>query len=258
MDKHRHNDAARTLAKGTGVLKALAAGEQDGVALTDVARQTGLPHPTVHRLLRQLIVERLATQDPHSRRYLLGPLAFELGLAAGRRFDMRAVCRAAVDRLGHETGDTIYVVVRSGAEAVCVDAREASSPIRVATLRVGSRRPLGVGAGGLAILAALSATEREIVIAQVTATVNPRWNVSERSLRANLDRVHANGYALIRDRVTPGVSAIGQPILDGLGQVHAAVSVAAITARMSKSRVAMVTSHLERARREIEAGLARA
>jgi len=51
-----------------------------------------------------------------------------------------------------EVGDTVYLVVRSGMEAVCLERIEGPSPVRVLTLDSGSRRPLGLGAGGLAIL----------------------------------------------------------------------------------------------------------
>src|SRR5256885_14029580 len=73
------------------------------------------------------------------------------------------ICES-MDRLQAETQDTCYLTLRSGFDAVCLDRREGLSPIRVLTLDVGSRRPLGVGAAGLAILLRLSDGEAESLI----------------------------------------------------------------------------------------------
>lgn len=125
---------------------------------------TGLPHPTVLRLLRHLTGLGMVAWDPATKIYRLGTLTFELGLAAAEHCDIRGLCGDSLDRLQAETQDTCYLTMRSGFDAVCIDRREGASPIRVLTLDIGSRRPLGVGAAGLAILDCLPEEEAETVI----------------------------------------------------------------------------------------------
>jgi DNA-binding IclR family transcriptional regulator len=206
-------------------------------------------------LLAQLIRERLVVQHSGGNRcYALGPLAFELGLAAAQQFDIRSRSRATLERLAIDAGDTVYLVMRSGWEAVCLDMVEGPSPIRVVTLRAGSRRPLGLGAGGLAILAALPDPEREDVLAEVMPHIESDWNFPAPALRRSIDDARRLGYALIRNRVTPGVTAIGMPFRDSMGRTAGAVSIAAVNSRMSGSRVAMLASLLRQAVGEVEAG----
>ena len=79
---------SRSVERSLQLVRLLATEGRRGLALTDLARMTDLSHPTVHRLLQQLVSERLASQMDQSRRYALGPLAYELGIAAAPRFDI--------------------------------------------------------------------------------------------------------------------------------------------------------------------------
>jgi DNA-binding IclR family transcriptional regulator len=228
------------------LVRILATAGGRGLGLTELSRLAELPHPTVHRLLQRLLALRLVRQLASTRRYALGPLTFELGLAAAQQFDIRGPCRPSLERVAMEVGDTTYLVVRSGIEAVCIDRQEGPSPIRVFTLDIGSRRPLGLGAAGLAILAALPDGEREEVVGLVAGRVLDTGKLSEREFRGSIDSCRKQGHSFIRNRVTLGVSAVGVVILDALGRAIAAISVAAVDGRMSASRVAAIARVLHR------------
>ncbi|MFC6281909.1 MULTISPECIES: IclR family transcriptional regulator [Polaromonas] len=235
-----------TLRRAFSVMRYLATAGSRGAALTDIAKYVGLPHPTVHRLLHQLIEERMVRQLESEKRYTLGSLTFELGLSAAQQFDIRGLCRPVLERLALEAGDTAYLVIRSGDEAVCIDRQEGPSPIRVMTLQVGSRRPLGVGAGGLAILAALPTPEQQAVLDTVDAQIAGVWGLPRDFLQSSIHDANRQGYALIRNRVTPGVSAIGMHFSDSMGRPFAALSVAAINSRLTSSRIKTVSALLTR------------
>lgn len=229
------------ISRTTALLRALATGGREGLPLTALAKVVGLPNATAHRLLLQLTQERFAMRVEGTRRYAIGPLAYELGLAAAERFDIRRLFNPALSALAEATGETVYLIQRSGLEAVCVDLIEAPSSMRVTTLTIGSRRPLGLGAGGLAILAALPQAEGEAVLQAVREPIQQDWHLSEQFLRDSLAATRDSGFAVIRNRITPGVTAIGRSFRDGLGRVIGAVSVAGVNRRMSTA----VTGHLQ-------------
>lgn len=144
------NTDAGSLKRGVALLKLLATAGVRGLPLTEVAEKSGVPHPSAHRVLWQLIAERLVEHNAETRRYRLGPLAFELGVAGSTMYGIRDLCEPSMNVLVKATEDTIYLVVRSGFDAVCMHRCAGSFPIRTLVLEVGSRRPLGAGAGGLA------------------------------------------------------------------------------------------------------------
>lgn len=257
MESSSALEHAGPLKRAMALLRALATAGPRGLPLSRLATTSGLAPSTVHRLLGQLMEEGAARQVEDTRCYALGPLAFELGLAAAQQFDMRAACRPAVERLAQEAGDTVYIVIRSGEEAVCIERHEGPSPIRVFTLQIGSRRPLGLGAGGLAILSAVPDEERLALLDRVAERIASDHDFSEKALRDSLAAARRQGYALIRNRITPGVTAIGMPFRNTLGQVVGAISIAAINSRMTPARVALLRPQIEVAIAAIEASLAR-
>lgn len=225
-----------TLKRGVLLLKLLATAGPRGLPLTEIAARANLPHPSAHRVLQQLGAERLVDRHPELRRYRLGPLAFELGIAGSTMYDIRDLCEPSMQTLARATGDTIYLIVRSGFDAVCMHRHEGSFPIRALVLEVGSRRPLGVGAGGLAILSALAPARAEEIL-QVNAVRYPAYGgIDVAWLRAAIQQTQRDGYATISEKATPGMTAIGVPILGPAGEPIGAISIAAISQRMAVKR----------------------
>lgn len=245
---------AGSLRRGVALLRLLATAGRRGLALTDLAARAGLPHPSVHRLLAQLIDERLAVRDAESRRYALGPLAFELGLAGAAQFDVRDLFDGPMARLADETEDTVYLVVRSGDEAVCLHRREGVFPIRALTLDVGSRRPLGLGAGGLAILAALPDPELTETVARIDQQLESA-GLSPEALQRAISTTRDTGLAIIRNRVTLGITAIGIHVEDSMGRPFAALSVAALNERVPRERIARIGQALREAANAAQSAL---
>jgi len=229
--------APGSLRRGVLLLKLLATAGAHGLALTEIATRAQIPHPTAHRVLQQLVAERLVDRHPQLRRYRLGPLAFELGIAGATLYDIRDLCATAMDQLADASEDTAYLVMRSGFEAVCMHRREGSFPIRTLVLDVGSRRPLGVGAGGLAILAATDEAERDAIIARITPALSAYKALSAQSVRRACHLTRKRGYALIQGTINLGVTAVGQVFYSGMGQAIGALSVAALSQRMTPTRI---------------------
>jgi DNA-binding IclR family transcriptional regulator len=243
---------AGSLKRGVVLLKLLATAGARGLALTELASKAQLPHPSVHRLLGQLISERLAEHSGETRRYKLGPLAFELGVAGSTMHDIRDLCEPAMNQLAAETGDTVYLVVRSGFDAVCMHRREGTFPIRALVLEVGSRRPLGVGAGGLAILSAIGDEERAEIIERVEPGLAAFGLHSGQDLVEACEQAREFGAAVIQNRVSLGVKAVGMAFRDSMGQAIGALSVAALTQRLGTRRTQQITDLLLAATQDVE------
>ena len=246
---------AGSLKRGVALLKILATAGSRGQALTEVAEKAGIPHPTAHRILKQLITEGLAIQHFETHRYKLGPLVFELGLAGSSLHDIRDLCEPSMRDLAQQTEDTVYLVLRSGFEAACMHRCEGPFPIRTLVLEVGSRRPLGVGAGGLAILAAIDPEERSAVIERVEPYLPDFGNMSADLLRDACDKTVADGMSLVQNKVSMGVTAVGIPFRNSVGTPIGAISVAALTQRMPNSRIQKIAAELRREAANIEARL---
>jgi DNA-binding IclR family transcriptional regulator len=215
------------------LLRVLADAPPEGSRVTQLARSVGLTQATVHRLLQSLMAEGAVEQDPRSKLYRLGIDFFALAARAGNPGDLRTLCRPALLRLCGSLGDTIFLLVRSGFDAVCLDRSEGPFPIRSFSGDIGGRIALGVGQGAMAILAFLPEAEREEVIRFNLSRVREYGVFDEVYLRTEIEQVRNSGYAGRNTGLLEGMAGVAVPILDREGRAVAALSVGTISDRLS-------------------------
>ncbi len=207
-----------------------------GWTLTERATQCGLDRTTTHRMLDCLTREGLVFRQGATRKYMLGPVIFELGLASATRFDSRLIGGPHVQRLSERTGDAVFLSVRSGNDTVCVDRRDGDVTLKALVVGVGARRSLVATAGGVAMLIALPATERRRIAEACLARLRRTDAAHHGGIVRMLHRSERVGYGLNCDDITPGISAIGVPVLDAAGAPVAAITVASTSQRLDERR----------------------
>lgn len=89
--------------------------------LTDLADRSGMSLPTLHRLLRSLVLAGLVEQDPASSRYGLGPELVRLADRYLQRLPVLQVAGPYLVDLRATTGATVTVVTLAGLDALEVD-----------------------------------------------------------------------------------------------------------------------------------------
>lgn len=234
----------QSIRRATQILTAIARRSPTGIGLADLSRRTELPHPTARRILQCLIEDQLVAQDEKTKRYLLGPLVFELGLCAPHQSALIRRARPSLERLGSATGDTIYLMARSGIDAVCLDRIEGTFPIRVVTTGIGDRRPLGVGAVGLAILARLEETEIATILRE-NEHEYARYGLEQKDLHDAIWASRQRGYGFSNGLLTAGIGGIGLCIFSPSGSPIAGISIASVTSRIVGARLDELLSLLK-------------
>lgn len=233
------------------MLRIVAAHNANGMTLSEIGALAGLQQSTAHRIVSALNSVGFLYRDPLTRKYYLGTLLFELFTTGFPYFDVREVCLPALIRLAELTSDTVYVTVRSGLDGVCIDRREGSYPIRTTTVEVGARRPLGIGAGSLAMLAALKPEEAESVITH-NAHRYADFGTSAHQVTQSVERARDQGYVYQEVLGAPGVNVIALPLRGRIGRPFAGLSMTAIASRMTPDRATDLLTNLRQELGEIE------
>lgn len=223
-------EGAQSVGRAVEILRTVARCQRSGATLSKVMRATELPRTTAFRLLRYLTEERMLQFDNQGRCYYLGPLAYELGLAAQGQSGFVPSWKDRIDRLAARTGMTAYLVARSVTEVVCLATAQGQSVVRAVPLDVGQRLPLGVGAGSLAILSSLPDGEIDAIIGanELKLRMYGAGRLTRKVLWGRVLSTRANGYALSRDSVAPGVMGIGLVVPHGDELTQLAVSVSSV------------------------------
>jgi DNA-binding IclR family transcriptional regulator len=234
------------------VLRSVASLKRTGARLTDVMESTGLSKTTTHRMLQALTSTGLLDQEPSSGMFHLGMDFVALALTAANRYDLVDLVSPAMSRLAERTGDTIYFNLRDRYCAICVERVEGAFPIKTLTLDRGDRRPLGVGAGNLAMLAFLGDAEVRTALEVNAAAIAGFGRLDAATLLELVAQTRQQGYALNEERIIPGMSAVGVPILGRDATPVAALSVAAVSERMRVERRSNIVAWLIAEARAVE------
>ncbi len=234
------------------MLDALADHPNDGLRLTDVVQETGLGKATLHRILAGLVESELVSHDPVSGRFFIGLRIMKWAAAGRKRYGLVKQMKPTLQAICTKSEDTVYLATRLGDEAVYVDRQEGSYPLKALPVEVGARRPLGIGAAPLAILAFQPDAERDRIVSTYKQD-RRAFGITQAKLASLIETARQLGYALHDEEITPGMIAIGIPVRDTSGTPIAAISVAASKDRLASARRADVAQLIgdEIAKKEI-------
>jgi DNA-binding IclR family transcriptional regulator len=227
----------QSIGRAVGLLRQLAATRSRGASLGELVEASGLAKPTCRRILLALIEAGLAEQDPTTRRYFLGPEAYILGTIAADRFGLHRLAQESVIRLARETGDAAFLQVRRDFAVVCLQREDGDYPIRSHVLAAGDRHPLGAGAGGITLMAAMPDAEIETALTANASLLAHRYPMLPRAVVLDLvAEARHLGYGINRGLLFPGSWGMGVVVRDARGRPDACLSLAAIESRMQPDR----------------------
>lgn len=227
--------SVRILERATALVDALSEAGDRGLNLAELVERTQLSKTTTHRLAHALTAVGWLYSDADSKTFHLGVRLAGRGAHAWQ-YLAALLARPTLMALAEETGDTVFLSVREGSGAVCVARHEGGFPIRTLTLNLYDRRPLGVGAGALALLAWAPPAWRERYL-----EINEQWiasypRISIPLVRELMANARTNGYAINDGGIIDSMIGIAVPILNEQQEVIAALSIAAISSRLDEKR----------------------
>lgn len=220
-------------------------------SLSELATSSGLPMPTIHRLIRTLVALGYVRQNTN-RRYALGARLIRLGENASMQFGSWA--RPLLAELVDEVGETANLAVLERDEVVYVAQVPSKHSMRMFT-EVG-RRVLPHGTGvGKAILSQLPAdTVREMLERTgMPAYTEHTITDPDEMLRA-LKVIAEQGFAVDESEQELGVRCVAAPLIGT--PAPAAVSVSGPEGRLTKEAVSGIAPAVQRVATALSARLA--
>lgn len=241
----------QTVQRAIMILRLMTRRGAPGWRLSEITKASNLPHPTTSRLLKCLVEEGLVVRDAATKRYRLGPLNFELGLASGVKLEFRDHLRPSLEQLAVESGDTVYLHQYSGLEVVCIDRVDGAKPLRAGALEIGGRRPLGFSAAGVAMLATIDDECVQKVLKSLDREIENHPRVTRSGIIRAVAAARVNDYAVMRDTTVLGVGGVGVVLPAKAGRPMLGLSIAAPSERLSAVRVQQLAAILSEAQLRI-------
>lgn len=225
------------------ILRIIARDRQAGCRISEIASELDLHIATVHRMVLALASEGFVVQNPETKCYRLGEGLFDVVGNTNYPKQIQTQFAPLLHAMAEWTEDTIYLTMRSGNTAICLSRVEGRFPIRTLTLEVGNRRPLGVGAGSLALLAFLDDAEVDRIVA-ANANIYPQFGVTAEKVKTFVQTSRRLGYSFNDSDILLDMRGVGLPVRDASGEYVIAVSVSAINRRLEEPRRSEIMAHL--------------
>lgn len=231
------NMEVKSLHRALDILETIG-NSQIPLSLKKITEMTGLPKPTVYRLLRNLEERKYVACDSNGN-YRVGMQLLLVSRWAERDFEVKQLAKPHLEFLGKLSQETVHLAVLYQDQVLYVDTVESPHALRLVA-KLGSTNGVHCTALGKALLIRHSDDEIVKILAKQGMEKRTEYTITTpvdylREMRL----VRARGYSLDNMESELAGRCVGAPIYDHTGSVVAAISVSGLSSRFS-------TSHIEK------------
>ncbi|MGI9465171.1 MAG: IclR family transcriptional regulator domain-containing protein [Aestuariivirgaceae bacterium] len=232
----RASGQVQSLSRALKLLNALSYYSQ-GLSLSEVAQEVGLPNSTAHRLLTTLQNERYVRFDNERSVWMIGVQAFRVGSTFVRSRDLVSIARPYMRRLMDQSGETVNLGILDRDEVVYLAQVETQKMMR-AIAGPGGRAAVHCSSIGKALLAYMSIEDRDRLLGvlpmhrETTNTVT-----TAPALNEQLPAIVSSGFAVDDEENAIGLRCVAGVIFNEYAEPVAGLSISGPTARLTDARL---------------------
>lgn len=216
-------------------------------SLQQLAEETNIPKPTLHRMLQQLDSAGLLARSADNRQYGTGvrlrKLAENLLLNDTFHGARHGILRALVN----EVGESCNLTALSGSEVMYLDRVETPAPLRF-YLHSGSRVPVHCSASGKMFLANMTPAQRQRLLAHAPLEAfTPKTLTDLDALEEEIKLVKRQGFALDNEEFLPGLLCVAVLVPSASGRSNLCIAAQAPIMRLNAKKATQLLPALQRA-----------
>lgn len=224
-------------------------------SLQGLVEQTGLPKPTLHRMLQQLEAGGLLQREVDGRHYGMGTRLRRLAESLLLNDSLHGARHSVLRRLVEEVGESCNITALSGSEVIYLDRVETAAPLRF-YLHPGSRVPVHCSASGKIFLAQMGAAQRQRLLANGPLDAyTPKTLTDPALIESEIARVRQDGFAVDNEEFLPGLLCIAALVPNASGPSNLCVALQAPVMRLDLAKARTLLPALQRAAQAL-AGIA--
>jgi DNA-binding IclR family transcriptional regulator len=222
-------------------------------SLQGLVEETGLPKPTLHRMLQQLESVGVLQREGDGRHYSTGVRLRRLASNLLINNTYHGARRIVLRQLVEEVGESCNLTAFTGSEVVYLDRMETAAPLRF-YLHPGSRVPAYCSSSGKLFLAQMSPAQRRRLLAHVPLTqYTNKTETDPVRLERELEIVRRNGYAIDDEEFLPGLLCVAVLVPSPAGRSNLAVAIQAPIMRLTHEKALHFLPALQRAAQALAA-----
>lgn len=220
-------------------------------SLQSMVEETGLPKPTLHRMLQQLESVGMIQREGDGRHYSMGLRLRRLAATVLLNNTVHGARHVVLRQLVEAVGESCNITGFSGSEVMYLDRVETAAPLRF-YLQPGSRVPAHCSASGKLFLAQMSPTQRRRLLTHVTLEKFTNKTLTDlATLEQEIAQVKRNGYAIDDEEFLPGLLCVAVLVPNPGRRSNMGIAIQAPIVRMSRDKAVLLLPALQRAARAL-------
>ena len=220
----------KTLGNALNVLECFAK-ERKHLGLREIARELGVSHTVIHRIVSTFEGRGYLRRAPESRKYTLGMKLLEHGFTLQRRLKLTDLIRPEMRQLSDKIGESVVLTWLDGCQGVYAAIVEGNQQVRF-TEELGVRSPLYAGASHKTMLAFMPPGIVETIISDIPNS-GPNC-VDTAKLRADLELIRERRWCYSSGEQVEDAAAFSVPIFNHRDEIAASLSIASPKFRFSR------------------------
>jgi DNA-binding IclR family transcriptional regulator len=242
----------KSIEKALDLLELLSDNKKE-MGITEIGKELHMGVSTVYRILTTLKCRGYIVQNQQTFKYMLGVKLFVLGCKVQNTTNLVKIVTPFLQRLSQNTNETINFAILEGREAVCLFRIKSQEMLRT-DIEIGTKLPAHCASIGKVLLAFLS--EQEFMMLynndnEKLPTFTPNSISSVEELKKCLKKIKKQGYAIDEEEFKIGINCLAIPIINNVGKVIAAISIAGPVSRFNLLKMEKTKSMLLALSRDI-------
>jgi IclR family transcriptional regulator, KDG regulon repressor len=189
-----------------------------------LASELGTSKNRIYRHLQTLVNLGYIVREAETERYRVGIRLVQLGSAVANQYDLLSVSRPVMRSLRDALGQTVVLSKVDANQIYAIERIEGASSVTIGIV-IGTPLGLHSSAQGKLVLAFGPAGLLETVARGPLEARTSRTIVSGERLRAEVQKIRAQGWAVAPGETMTGLNALAVPLLDGSGQLFATLAI---------------------------------
>ena len=178
----------------------------------DIARETGIPVPSVTRIVQSLVSLAYLHRDPIHKKCRLTASALSLGYAAAVSTELVSAARIPMQAFADATDTCVVLGTRDRLDMMVLEAQIGRHALLDVGLSAGIRVPLCAGPMGWALLASLPESERFYLLGNVERRSRSDWPSRRRGMAEGISQLHNAGYCVSSMTDKPALVSVAVPV----------------------------------------------
>ena len=195
----------------------------DELKVAEISELTKINRTTVYRILRELLEKDWVIQDFKTKKFIIGPMAFHVGMAYTNNNNIESKILEVLDRLCEELKESVGYAVREGDKVISLYEVEIHQPYKM-NYHPGQFYPMNRGGYGKCLYAYYDQERvKQLLSEQKFEKIAPNTMTEPEKILREYEKIRKQGYAVSSEEVMHNIIGVGVPVFNQAGEVKGCI-----------------------------------